>query len=92
VDRIELYTGPYAATYNNNRIAAIQPFVEASEHANKIGLGVNAGHDLNLENLQFFKQNIVALAEVSIGHALIADALYMGLEKTIKAYLKALEG
>jgi len=91
VDRIELYTGPYAAVFEQDKEAAIQPFVAAAEHADNIGLGVNAGHDLNLDNLRFFKQNILALAEVSIGHALIADALYMGLEKTIKTYLAALE-
>lgn len=89
-DRIELYTEPYAAQYAANRDKAVAPFVEAANHANKLGLMVNAGHDLSLENLAFFSQSIPFLKEVSIGHALISDALYMGLEKTIKLYKEQL--
>ncbi len=85
-DRIELYTEPYALMYNTNRQKAIDPFVEAATLANKAGLKINAGHDLNLENLKFFSQHIPFLAEVSIGHALISEALYYGLEKTIALY------
>lgn len=86
-DRIELYTGPYAQMYPSDRNMAVKPFVEAAEAARKCGLGVNAGHDLNLENLNFFIRNIPWTAEVSIGHAIICDALYMGLHKTIQSYL-----
>ena len=89
-DRIELYTEPYASAYGKNPAAAIAPFVAASEAAHKVGLGVNAGHDLNLDNLRYFYENIPHLNEVSIGHALIADALYLGLEKTIAAYKNCL--
>lgn len=85
-DRIELYTEPYATDYEKDREAAIAPFVEAANLANKIGLKINAGHDLNLQNLRFFNEQIPFLKEVSIGHALISDALYMGLEKTIRMY------
>lgn len=85
-DRIELYTEPYAAMYAKNREKAIAPFIAAAEAAKKAGLKVNAGHDLSLENLKFFSENIPFLAEVSIGHALICDALYFGLEKTIQLY------
>ncbi|WP_029905318.1 pyridoxine 5'-phosphate synthase [Prevotella sp. 10(H)] len=85
-DRIELYTEPYAVGYTKNRDEAVAPFVEAARLAKKLGLGVNAGHDLSLENLHFLYKNIPWLDEVSIGHALISDALYLGLEKTIKAY------
>lgn len=87
-DRIELYTEPYASSFNNNQQLAIEPFIIAAEAAKKVGLGLNAGHDLNLENLNFFAKNIPNLLEVSIGHALIADALYFGLENTIQMYLK----
>ncbi|HRW63847.1 MAG TPA: pyridoxine 5'-phosphate synthase, partial [Bacteroidales bacterium] len=90
-DRVELYTEPYAANYMANREKAIEPFIKAAETANKIGLGLNAGHDLNLDNLNYFYQNIPGLLEVSIGHALIADALYFGLENTIQLYLRELE-
>jgi pyridoxine 5-phosphate synthase len=90
-DRIELYTEPYAAHYGENREAAIAPFVQAAKLANELGLGLNAGHDLSLENLRYFHQNIPGLLEVSIGHALISDALYLGLENTIQLYLKELE-
>lgn len=86
-DRIELYTEPYAAQYARGREAAIAPFVTAARHAQALGLGLNAGHDLSLENLHYFHQNIPGLLEVSIGHALVCDALYLGLEKTVQAYL-----
>jgi len=89
-DRIELYTEPYAANYEKDRAAAIAPFVEAANLANKIGLKINAGHDLNLQNLKFFNEQIPFLKEVSIGHALISDALYLGLEKTIHLYKELL--
>jgi len=89
-DRIELYTEPYATDYAKDREAAITPFVEAANLANKIGLKINAGHDLNLENLKFFNERIPFLKEVSIGHALISDALYIGLEKTIQLYQQQL--
>lgn len=90
-DRIELYTEPYAAGYEANREEAIKPFVEAAEEAREVGLGLNAGHDLSLQNLTYFHQNIPWLDEVSIGHALICDALYFGLEDTIKRYLACLK-
>lgn len=89
-DRIELYTEPYASAYAKDKEKAVLPFVEAAKLAKKIGLGVNAGHDLSLENLNFLYMNIPWLDEVSIGHALISDALYLGLEKTIKAYKSCL--
>ncbi len=90
-DRIELYTGPYAEEFSHNKEKAIAPFVEAASLAKKLGLGVNAGHDLSLENLNYLYVNIPWLKEVSIGHALISDALYLGLEKTIKAYKNCLK-
>ena len=90
-DRIELYTEPYAAGYEANREEAIKPFVEAAEVAREVGLGLNAGHDLSLQNLTYFHQNIPWLDEVSIGHALICEALYFGLEDTIKRYLACLK-
>ena len=90
-DRIELYTEPYAAGYEANREEAIKPFVGAAEVAREVGLGLNAGHDLCLQNLTYFHQNIPWLDEVSIGHALICDALYFGLEDTIKRYLACLK-
>jgi len=86
-DRIELYTEPYATHFSDNQNKAIEPFVIAAEVAKEVGLGLNAGHDLSLENLRFFADNIPNLLEVSIGHALIADALYFGLENTIQMYL-----
>lgn len=86
-DRIELYTEPYASNFSSNPNKAIESFVIAAEAAKTVGLGLNAGHDLNLENLKFFAKNIPNLQEVSIGHALIADALYFGLENTIQMYL-----
>lgn len=90
-DRIELYTEPYAANYPHNREEAIAPFIKAAQAAHKAGLGLNAGHDLSLENLRYFVQNIPQLLEVSIGHALISDALYFGLENTIQLYLRELQ-
>jgi len=89
-DRVELYTESYAKNYPKNREQAILPFVEAGFVAQKVGLGLNAGHDLNLENLKYFAQNVPDLLEVSIGHALICDALYLGLENTIQLYLNCL--
>ena len=89
-DRVELYTKPYADNYATDRNAAVAPYVEASNIAHSVGLGVNAGHDLNLENLAFFKASLPHLNEVSIGHALIADALYLGLAETIRRYQEAL--
>ncbi|MDR2682887.1 MAG: pyridoxine 5'-phosphate synthase [Dysgonamonadaceae bacterium] len=85
-DRVELYTGPYALNYAANKETAIAPFVQAATLAKKLGMGVNAGHDLSLENLRFLASKINWLEEVSIGHALICDALYYGLEKTIGLY------
>lgn len=85
-DRVELYTEPYAARYAKNKEAAVAPFVEAAETARKLGLGINAGHDLNLSNLHYLAMNIPFLDEVSIGHALICDAIYLGLGETIRQY------
>ena len=85
-DRIELYTERYAVEYNINKEKSIQPYKEAADFASKLELGVNAGHDLNLENLEFFVKNIPNLAEVSIGHALISDSIYLGLENTVQMY------
>lgn len=90
-DRIELYTEPYATNYPKDKEAAVLAFVEAATLAKKLGLGVNAGHDLSLENLHYLYKNISWLDEVSIGHALISDALYIGLEKTIAAYKNCLK-
>lgn len=90
-DRIELYTESYAHNYVKNCEVAIKDYVIAAKVAERVGLGVNAGHDLSLENLRYFKQNIPNLLEVSIGHALICDALYLGLENTIQLYLRELE-
>ena len=90
-DRVELYTEPYASGYAKNREAAIAPFVAAAEEARRVGLGLNAGHDLSLENLAYYHQLIPWTDEVSIGHALICDALYLGLQETIKRYLQALK-
>lgn len=89
-DRIELYTEPYADDYPKDKEAAVAPFVKAAKYAKSLGLGINAGHDLSLENLAWFSQNIPFLDEVSIGHALICDALYLGLEETVKRYKKCL--
>lgn len=90
-DRVELYTEPYASGYEANREEAIKPFIEAAKAAKAAGLGLNAGHDLSLQNLEYFHKNIPWLDEVSIGHALICDALYLGLEETIKRYLACLK-
>ena len=85
-DRVELYTEPYASGYSADHTRAVAPFVQAAEHARTLGLELNAGHDLSLENLRFFSEAIPFLSEVSIGHALISDALYLGLEETIRRY------
>ncbi len=90
-DRVELYTEAYAAGYAANREQAVAPYYEAACEAVRLGLGLNAGHDLSLENLRYFHQVIPGLLEVSIGHALISDALYLGLERTIQAYLGELK-
>lgn len=90
-DRIELYTEPYASNYKTNRAQAIAPYVEAAKAAQDLGLGVNAGHDLDLNNLKFLKSAIPWMDEVSIGHALVCDALYLGLENTIQLYLRELK-
>ncbi|MDR1860043.1 MAG: pyridoxine 5'-phosphate synthase [Bacteroidales bacterium] len=90
-DRVELYTEPYAAMYHKNADAAIAPFIVAATLAQKLGLGVNAGHDLNMKNLKFLIDKLPFIAEVSIGHALIADALYLGLRKTIQEYLECVQ-
>lgn len=90
-DRIELYTESYATLYSADRAKAIAPYMETAREAVRCGLGVNAGHDLNLENLRYFNENIEGLLEVSIGHALISDALYLGLENAIQLYLRQLK-
>ena len=89
-DRIELYTEAYAADYTRNREIAIAPYVAASERANELGLGINAGHDLNLDNVAYFAKKIPSLLEVSIGHALICESLYLGFENVIPMYLQRL--
>ena len=91
-NRVELYTESYARIYPSGKEQAIAPFVLAAEVARKCSLGLNAGHDLNLENLRYFAQNIPGLLEVSIGHALICDALYLGLENVVQLYLRQLKG
>ena len=90
-NRVEFYTGPYAEHYHEDRVKAIAAYSEAAAYAVELGLGINAGHDLNLDNLRFLRQNMPGLQEVSIGHALISDALYYGLEKTIGLYLEELK-
>lgn len=90
-DRVELYTEPYAAGYAANREEAVAPYVVAAEAARKAGLGLNAGHDLSLENLAYFAECVPHLDEVSIGHALICDALYLGISETIKRYKECLK-
>ena len=90
-DRVELYTEAYAAGYEADREAAIAPYVAAAEEAHRLGLGLNAGHDLNLDNLRYFVERIPYVDEVSIGHALISDALYYGLENTVQLYLRELK-
>lgn len=90
-DRVELYTAGYAADYPSGPERAIKPYLETAMAARELGLGLNAGHDLNLENLEYFIRTIPWTDEVSIGHAIICDALYMGLEKTIQAYLSKIK-
>jgi len=90
-DCIELYTETYAHQYELDKEKAIEKFIEAANKANEINIGINAGHDLNLKNLKYFKENIPQLKEVSIGHALISDALYFGLQNTIQLYLQRLQ-
>jgi pyridoxine 5-phosphate synthase len=90
-DRVELYTEDYARHYHTNREAAIAPYVKAALKAQEFGIGLNAGHDLDLDNLKYLKENLPGLQEVSIGHALICDALYLGLENTIQLYLRQLK-
>ena len=90
-DRVELYTEPYAAAYSTDREKAIAPFIAAAQEAKHLGLGLNAGHDLSLENLAFFVEQIPWVEEVSIGHALICDALYLGLKETIRQYQACLK-
>lgn len=90
-DRVELYTKPYADLYHKDPAAAVAPYAAASDAAHRLGLGVNAGHDLDLDNLAYFRRNVPYLDEVSIGHALICDALYLGLQETIRRYKAALK-
>lgn len=90
-DRIELYTEAFAHEYGLGNQAGILPYVEAAEAANRLGLGINAGHDLSLDNIKFFKENIPGLLEVSIGHALIAESLYLGIENVVNMYLQKLK-
>lgn len=91
VDRVEFYTGPFAHDFSKDRYEAVRAYTEAARVANSLGVGINAGHDLNLENLRFFKDHCPQLLEVSIGHALISDALYYGLENTVRMYLRQLQ-
>jgi pyridoxine 5-phosphate synthase len=90
-DRIEFYTGPYAHDFYGNRNEAVKSFTNAAKFCGEINIGINAGHDLNLDNLKFFGQNVPGLLEVSIGHALVRDCLYFGLENTLQLYLRELE-
>lgn len=90
-DRIEFYTGPYAHNFYANGQKAVEAFTEAAKFCNQIEMGINAGHDLNLDNLKYFRANTPGLLEVSIGHALVRDCLYLGLENTIQLYLRELE-
>jgi pyridoxine 5-phosphate synthase len=90
-DRIELYTGPYAEQFSHDGDAAIKDYLSAARRAHELGLGINAGHDLSLHNLRYFRQHIPHLDEVSIGHAIICDAIYLGLENTIQLYLRELK-
>ena len=90
-DRIELYTESYAANYELNKEKAIQPFIEAAKSATELGIGINAGHDLSLDNIQYFAKKIPNLLEVSIGHALISEALYLGLDNVVNMYLHRLK-
>jgi pyridoxine 5-phosphate synthase len=90
-DRIELYTGPFAEHFPTDPQEAVRAYTEAAVAAGRVGIGINAGHDLNLHNLRFFQANCPGLLEVSIGHALISDALYYGLSATVKMYLRQLQ-
>ena len=90
-DRIELYTESFAHQYSLGNESAIEPFTKAAELSNELGLGVNAGHDLSLDNIKFFKENIPGLLEVSIGHALVSESLYMGIENVVQMYLQRLK-
>jgi pyridoxine 5-phosphate synthase len=90
-DRIELYTESYAADYEKNKEEAIKPFLIAAQRANELGIGINAGHDLSLDNVEYFAKNIPNLLEVSIGHALISEALYLGLDNVVNMYLQRLK-
>ena len=90
-DRVELYTEAYASGYHEDKAHAIKPYIAAAKMADQLNLGINAGHDLDLHNLQYFSQNIPGLLEVSIGHAMICDSLYFGLENTIQMYLRQLK-
>jgi len=90
-DRVELYTESYASEYATNKEKAIAPFIKAALTANEIGIGINAGHDLSLENIQYFKQHIPNLLEVSIGHALICESIYLGLDNVVNMYLNKLK-
>ena len=89
-DRIELYTESFAKNYTTDKVKSIAPYIAAANKANELGLGINAGHDLDLDNLKYFSQNIPGLLEVSIGHALICDAIYLGLENTVQLYKRQL--
>lgn len=90
-DRVELYTESYAVSYAKGDLSGVKPYAEAAKLATELGLGVNAGHDLNLENLKYFKEQLPSLLEVSIGHALISEALYLGLENVVQMYLERLK-
>ncbi|SHJ77801.1 pyridoxine 5'-phosphate synthase [Maribacter aquivivus] len=90
-DRIELYTESYATNYTQNKEEAIKPFIIAAQRANELGIGINAGHDLSLDNIEYFAKNIPNLLEVSIGHALISEALYLGLDNVVNMYLHRLK-
>lgn len=89
-DRVEFYTGPYAHDFWKNKVAAVADYAQAAMVANQVGIGINAGHDLNLDNLRYFREHCPGLLEVSIGHALISDALYYGLSNTVRMYLRQL--
>lgn len=89
-DAIEFYTGPFAEDFNQNRDSAVERYAQAAEIAHDLGLRINAGHDLNLNNLAFFKERVKHLSEVSIGHAIVSDALYIGIENVIRAYKECL--
>jgi pyridoxine 5-phosphate synthase len=90
-DRIELYTEGYAKNFHTNKAAAIEQYVTAAKKANDLGLGINAGHDLDLDNLKYFAQNVPGLLEVSIGHALVCDAIYLGYENAVQMYKRQLQ-